>query len=141
MHAFWEIVASNAMLVAVLAVGVAVLGRAWKNPTGLHILWVLVLLKLFTPPLITIGVPFPADALVQWMFHTNSTRFRAMIGTTPTEGAFIRIQHNRQTPFLGAWNHHVRSADPYAYITAVTNLRVKMYGLTGCYRIGNHVSF
>lgn len=62
MDTFWEIVASNAGLVVVLAIGVAILGRVWKNPAGLHILWVLVLLKLFIPPLITIGVPFPVDA-------------------------------------------------------------------------------
>jgi len=64
MCAFWEIIASNAVLVAVLAVGVALLGRVWKNPVGLHILWVLVLAKLFTPPLFTITVPLPGDARV-----------------------------------------------------------------------------
>lgn len=57
MHIFWEIVASNALLVIVLAVGVALLGRVWKNPAALHVLWLLVLLKLFTPPIVTIGVP------------------------------------------------------------------------------------
>lgn len=60
MHAFWEIVASNALVVAVLAVLVALLGRIWKNPVGLHLLWVLVLLKLVTPPLATLPVPLPA---------------------------------------------------------------------------------
>jgi len=62
MHAFWEIVASNAVLVTVLAIGVALLGRVWRNPLGLHVLWVLVLVKLFTPPLITIKVPLPIHA-------------------------------------------------------------------------------
>lgn len=60
MHAFWEIVASNALVVTVLAVLVALLGRIWKNPVGLHLLWVLVLLKLVTPPLATLPVPLPA---------------------------------------------------------------------------------
>jgi len=60
MHAFWEIVASNALVVAVLAVLVALLGRFWKNPVGLHLLWVLVLLKLVTPPLATLPIPLPA---------------------------------------------------------------------------------
>ena len=59
MDAFWEIVASNALLVAVLALGVGVLGRVWKNPAGLHVLWVLVLLKLFLPPIVTVGLPLP----------------------------------------------------------------------------------
>jgi beta-lactamase regulating signal transducer with metallopeptidase domain len=60
MHGFWEIVASNAVLVAGLAVGVALLGRVWKNAAGLHVLWLLVLVKLFTPPVVTIGLPLPA---------------------------------------------------------------------------------
>jgi beta-lactamase regulating signal transducer with metallopeptidase domain len=59
MNAFWETVISNALLVAVLAVGVALLGRIWRNPLGLHLLWVLVLLKFVTPPLMTISVSLP----------------------------------------------------------------------------------
>jgi len=57
MHAFWEIVASNSLVVVVLAVGVALLGRHWMHPEGLHLLWVLVLVKLVTPPVVTVGVP------------------------------------------------------------------------------------
>ena len=59
MHAFWETALSNALLVAVLAFVVAVLSRIWRNPAGLHVLWVLVLVKLFTPPLLPVGVPLP----------------------------------------------------------------------------------
>ena len=54
MNVFWEIVASNALVVAVLAVVASLLGRVWKNPVGLHLLWVLVLLKLVTPPLLVL---------------------------------------------------------------------------------------
>ncbi len=57
MHAFWEIVASNSLVVVVLAVGVALLGRHWKNPAGQHLLLVFVLLKLVTPPVVTVRVP------------------------------------------------------------------------------------
>ena len=64
MQHFWEIVASNALLVIVLAVGVSLLGRAWKNPLYLHLLWVLVLLKLVTPPLV--AVPIPLRAMQPW---------------------------------------------------------------------------
>jgi beta-lactamase regulating signal transducer with metallopeptidase domain/Leucine-rich repeat (LRR) protein len=59
MNAFWEIVASNAVLVVVLATAVAVVGRFWKNPQGLYILWLLVLLKFVTPPLFTVGFHLP----------------------------------------------------------------------------------
>ncbi len=59
MHAFLQIVASNAVVFAVLAVGVALLGRIWKNPMGPHLLWVLALLKLVTPPLVTVPLTLP----------------------------------------------------------------------------------
>jgi beta-lactamase regulating signal transducer with metallopeptidase domain len=59
MHAFWETVASNSLVVVVLAAGVALLGRFWKNPAALHLLWVLVLVKLVTLPIVTVPVPLP----------------------------------------------------------------------------------
>ena len=59
MQPFWEIVASNALVAVVLATGVALLGRIWKNPSCLHLLWMLVLLKLVTPPVMTIPVALP----------------------------------------------------------------------------------
>src|SRR4051794_27383945 len=58
MSTFWEIIASNAVVATILAILAAGLGRAWRNAAAVHVLWVVVLLKLFTPPLITAGVPF-----------------------------------------------------------------------------------
>ncbi len=60
MQALLQIVASNALLVVVLATGVSLLGRVWRNPLCLHLLWIFVLLKLVTPPLLTLPVPLPA---------------------------------------------------------------------------------
>jgi beta-lactamase regulating signal transducer with metallopeptidase domain len=57
MQSLWEIVASNAVVVVVLAAGVALLGRLWRNPLCLHLLWLLVLLKLATPPILTVPLP------------------------------------------------------------------------------------
>jgi beta-lactamase regulating signal transducer with metallopeptidase domain len=57
MQSLWEIVASNAVVVVVLAAGVAMLGRLWRNPLCLHLLWLLVLLKLATPPILTVPLP------------------------------------------------------------------------------------
>lgn len=65
MQSFWEIVVSNSLLVVALGVGVTLLGRVWKNPVGLHFLWLLVLLKLVTPPLVTVSVPLPVQARTQ----------------------------------------------------------------------------
>jgi len=63
MNVFWEIVVSNALLVVVLAVGAAVVGRFWKNPQGLYVLWLLVLLKFVTPPLFTVGFHLPGKPM------------------------------------------------------------------------------
>ena len=63
MNAFWEIVASNAVVVVLLAAAVAVVGRFWKNPHGLYVLWLLVLLKFVTPPLFTVGFHLPGKPM------------------------------------------------------------------------------
>ena len=59
MQDFLQIVASNAIVVVVLAAGVTLLGRVWRNPACLHLLWMCVLLKLVTPPLLTVPVALP----------------------------------------------------------------------------------
>jgi beta-lactamase regulating signal transducer with metallopeptidase domain len=58
MYTFWEIIASNAVVATILAVGAMLLSGIWKNAAALHVLWVVVLLKLFTPPLLTTELPF-----------------------------------------------------------------------------------
>jgi beta-lactamase regulating signal transducer with metallopeptidase domain/photosystem II stability/assembly factor-like uncharacterized protein len=65
MHAFWEIVASNCLLVTALAMTVTLLGRLWRNPARLHLLWVLVLVKLLTPPMVSVPVHLPVKAAVR----------------------------------------------------------------------------
>ena len=60
MNAIGEIVVSNALLVVILAAIIALLGRFWKNPAGLHLLWLLVLLKFITPPLLTVPIRLPS---------------------------------------------------------------------------------
>ena len=57
MYAFWEIIASNAVIAAILAIVALLLGRIWKNAAALHLIWIVVLLKLFTPPLVTTELP------------------------------------------------------------------------------------
>ena len=55
-----EIALGNALMTVGLAVLVAGVGRTWRHPVLLHSLWVLVLVKLLTPPLISISVDVPA---------------------------------------------------------------------------------
>jgi beta-lactamase regulating signal transducer with metallopeptidase domain len=57
MDAFWEIIASNAVVATILAIGAMLLGRCWKNAAAIHVLWIVVLVKLFTPPLLTAELP------------------------------------------------------------------------------------
>jgi beta-lactamase regulating signal transducer with metallopeptidase domain len=57
MYAFWEIIASNAVVATILAIVAMLLSRIWKNAAAVHVLWVVVLLKLFTPPLFTTELP------------------------------------------------------------------------------------
>jgi beta-lactamase regulating signal transducer with metallopeptidase domain len=47
----------NALLATVLAIGAAVLTRIWRRPALAHGLWLLVLLKLVTPPLFLVPIP------------------------------------------------------------------------------------
>ena len=61
MSVFWEIVVSNALVVALLALVLTLLGRKWKHPAALHVLWVLLLLKLFLPPVYRIELELPAE--------------------------------------------------------------------------------
>src|SRR6516162_6747393 len=53
---------TNAALAMVLALAVAGVARWCGRPVLVHALWLLVLLKLVTPPLVIIPIAWPADA-------------------------------------------------------------------------------
>jgi beta-lactamase regulating signal transducer with metallopeptidase domain len=63
MGAFWEIIASNAVVAALLAIGTLLLSRLWMNAAAIHVLWIVVLLKLFTPPLVVTKAPIAVTIL------------------------------------------------------------------------------
>src|SRR5262249_25097817 len=50
---------NNALLATVLALVAAVVGRCCRRPAVRHGLWLLVLLKLVTPPLLPVALPWP----------------------------------------------------------------------------------
>ena len=53
---------ANAVMAAALALLATVVGRVWRKPALRHGLWLLVLLKLVTPPLVTLPVlPWKAE--------------------------------------------------------------------------------
>jgi bla regulator protein BlaR1 len=69
MDTFLDIGLANALAAALLALPAAAVTRLWRRPTLAHALWLLVLLKLLTPPLFFVPVwpqpaePAPADHL------------------------------------------------------------------------------
>ena len=63
MNGVLEAVASNCLVALVLATCAAAIARFRVNPNLVHVLWLMVLLKLFTPPVWWIGLswPWPAE--------------------------------------------------------------------------------
>ena len=57
MNALLQVLFSNVVAAAVLALVVFVITRVWRNPHLAHGLWLLVLLKLVTPPLFQVPLP------------------------------------------------------------------------------------
>ena len=70
----------NAVGATLLALVATAAGRLYRRPAVLHALWLLVLLKLLTPPLWSVDVPIPKPA----PFPTKGEDIRAMLqqGTT-----------------------------------------------------------
>ncbi len=62
MDTLLQIGLSNAVVAAVLALIVACVGLVWRRPALLHCLWLLVLLKLVTPPLVWVPIEWPTRA-------------------------------------------------------------------------------
>ncbi|QDT98730.1 M56 family metallopeptidase [Gimesia aquarii] len=50
---------SNALVASVMALLVLVITRIWKSPHVAHLLWLLVLVKLVSPPLWHVSIPVP----------------------------------------------------------------------------------
>ena len=75
MNDFWSIVVSNAVVASVLAVVAGLVGRVWRNPAAIHLLWVVVLLKLGTPPLVIAPLP-RADSIAPQVETDNAPDFR-----------------------------------------------------------------
>ena len=59
MSTFGHIILSNVLVAAMLALVAAGLGRLCRRPALMHALWLLVLIKLITPPLVTLPMPWP----------------------------------------------------------------------------------
>ena len=56
MRTLLELGLGNALLAALLAAAAYAVGRCWHKPALSHALWLLVLLKLLTPPFLAIPI-------------------------------------------------------------------------------------
>ena len=60
-----EFLLSNAVIATLLALAASAVGRVTSRPQVIHALWVLVLVKLISPPLVRMPLPFRAAAGVR----------------------------------------------------------------------------
>src|SRR5262245_3656095 len=61
MRALLELALSNAVVALVPAALAIVVGLCCRRPALVHALWLLVLIKMLTPPLVRVSLPWPAD--------------------------------------------------------------------------------
>jgi hypothetical protein len=59
---FLDVALGNSLIVAVLAGLVLLFSRLYRRPALVHCLWVIVLLKLITPPLLSVSLSLPLPA-------------------------------------------------------------------------------
>ena len=62
METLLQVGLSNAVVALLLAVIALVVGYFCRRPAVIHGLWLLVLLKLLTPPLVRVPLPWPANS-------------------------------------------------------------------------------
>ena len=85
MTTFLSIVISNITIAAVLAVAALAITRVWRDPHLAHALWLLVLLKLVTPPLVL--VPRPT-----WDVSTTSVETSGAPSVVPASDTNVASQ-------------------------------------------------
>jgi bla regulator protein blaR1 len=75
MQAFLEMVLSNAVMATLLALVAAAVTWFGRRPALSHVLWLIVLLKLVTPPVV--AVPLWSDSFAAWMPEPITTMAEA----------------------------------------------------------------
>jgi beta-lactamase regulating signal transducer with metallopeptidase domain len=84
MDAFWGFIVSNSLVVFVIAAGILILSRFWKHAATLHVLWILVLVKLFLPPLFVADWPIRLSELPTSNETAGIVENTVPIGTQPS---------------------------------------------------------
>ena len=95
MHMLLDVALSNAIMAVLLALLAGVVGACCRRPALVHGLWLLVLLKLLTPPLFHVPIPSfhasePAEPVAPLADHPEPTKQPAdvprRIADQPAEG-------------------------------------------------------
>lgn len=77
---------SNALAALLLAIVAVVVGLVCRQPALVHALWLLVLLKLVTPPLVPVAVPWPKPVEVPAIEEEKSDELTPKLGVVFLEG-------------------------------------------------------
>lgn len=84
MASLLQIGLTNAVLSAILATLVLAITRFYKNPHVAHVLWMVVLLKLVTPPLVDVPISFVSDWNATELSSPTPKELRtSQLSTTP----------------------------------------------------------
>ena len=133
----------NACIAVALAVGVALTARFVKRPSVVHALWVVVLLKLMTPPLLEVAtLPRPETEIVvgtvpSWT--VPSSLARTSEGTVPTSIPWLPLIWAAGAGMLGGlalfrthrFRRHVRRASaPPAFLLREYEIAAGSLGLS-----------
>ena len=69
------------------------LSRIWKNAAAIHVLWVVVLLKLFTPPLLTTAIPFAVTIVPSGANADSHERFWRLAAGNEALTSALSLSH------------------------------------------------
>jgi hypothetical protein len=95
-----EIGVTNAALATGLAIGVWLVTRIWRQPVLVHVMWVLVLVKLVTPPMVTI--PWPIISAPIGSFAQNAMELMHSKGATEIAPTSIQAPDEELTQLATA---------------------------------------
>jgi len=85
---------SNAATAAVLALAIGAFSRSCRRPALVHCLWLVVLLKLITPPLVPVSLPRSLPACISGLAPgrgASASRFVQPVGVAPDQRVGDRL--------------------------------------------------
>ncbi len=105
MTTFLHVGLSNALLATLIALVAIAVSRRWQHPPLLHSLWILVLLKLLTPPLVTLPItrPLPADSHLGEAVRDAIPESAPASGPTVPVANLARESFSSDAPAARAW--------------------------------------